>query len=91
MIEITGKVALLVFDSTNTALKAERVLKAAGVPTTVIPTPQEITAECGIALLVSGKRIEAAVLAMDAAAEGTYRLVFPFERSGGSLGLGGGR
>lgn len=43
---------LVVFDSTSHALKAERMLKEAGVTCAVIPTPVEFTSGCGISLLV---------------------------------------
>lgn len=69
---------LLVFDSTNVALKTERLFKAAGIPSTVIPTPVEITADCGIALLLADSWLEAASEALDSSGSSGFRLVYPF-------------
>jgi hypothetical protein len=51
---------LVVFDATSQALKAERLLKRAGVKLSVIPTPVEFGAGCGIALLVAPGSVERA-------------------------------
>jgi len=66
---------LIVFDSTNIALKAERALKDAGIPCAVIPTPREITAECGIALLVRHEWVEKASGALEATDGVAYKLI----------------
>ncbi len=71
---------LIVFDSTNTALRVEKVLKDAGVQCAVIPTPLEITADCGISLLLKEPWVEKAKEALAAASCDGYKLVFPFER-----------
>lgn len=71
---------LLVFDSTNQALKTERLLKSAGVACTVIPTPVEITAECGIALLFDREWIESVSRALESLGDDGCSLLFPFER-----------
>ena len=70
---------LLVFDSTNQALKTERLLKSAGMPCTVIPTPVEITAECGIALLFDGKWLETVTGALAPLESDGRQLLFPFK------------
>jgi len=72
--------ALLVFDTTNMAIKTESLLKAALVPCSVIPTPVEITAECGIALLFSGRWVERAGELLDREGSISYRLLYPYER-----------
>jgi len=74
---------LLVFDSTNQALKTERLLKFAGVPCTVIPTPVEITAECGIALLFDGKWLETITETLVRLESDGRQLLFPFKRKEG--------
>ena len=74
---------LIVFDSTNMALKAERSLKGAGIHCSVIPTPPEITAECGIALLIRGEWVEKADAALDASDGIVYRLIYPYEQNRG--------
>jgi hypothetical protein len=73
-------VGLLVFDSTNVALKTERTLKEAGVPCAVIPTPVEITSDCGISLLLRGAWVEKAKEALASAGFEGHSLVHPFER-----------
>lgn len=77
---MAGNVALVVFDSTNLALKTEKLLKAAGVPCTVIPTPVEVTSDCGIALLLSERWLEAAREALDGSGSRGFRLLYPFDR-----------
>ena len=71
---------LIVFDSTNMALKAERALKDAGIPCAVIPTPREITAECGIALLVRREWVAKAAGALDVPNGVVYKLIDPYEQ-----------
>ena len=71
---------LHVFDSTNMALKYERALKSALVLLAVIPTPVEITAECGIALLLNDSQVARAKEAIEAAGLSGHTLVYPFER-----------
>jgi len=70
--------ALLTFDTTNMALKTERLLKDAGITCAVIPTPLEITAECGISLLLKGELVEKAKDALDSAGWVDFVLVYPF-------------
>ncbi|MCJ7652765.1 MAG: DUF3343 domain-containing protein [Actinobacteria bacterium] len=72
--------ALLVFDTTNMAIKTESMLKAALVPCSVIPIPVEITAECGIALLFSGRWVERAGRLLAGEGGIIYRLLYPYER-----------
>lgn len=45
---------LFSFSSTRQALKAERVLKEAGLPARLLPMPREISLECGLVLEVDG-------------------------------------
>jgi hypothetical protein len=71
---------LIVFESTNMALKAERSLKGAGIPCSVIPTPREITAECGIALLIRGGWVEKTAAALDTPECVGCKLIYPYEQ-----------
>jgi hypothetical protein len=71
---------LIVFDSTNMALKAERALKDSGIPCAVIPTPREITTECGITLLIRREWVEKAARTLDAPNGVVYKLVYPYEK-----------
>jgi hypothetical protein len=41
---------VVLFHSTTHALRAEKVLQTAGVPTKMIPTPRQLSSDCGIAL-----------------------------------------
>lgn len=47
--------AIVTFDSTHDALTAQKTLKDAGRSFRVIPTPVEISSNCGIALLVTSE------------------------------------
>ncbi len=69
---------LLTFSSTSAAMKAERALKRAKVPCVVIPTPVEITADCGISLLLEECWSARAAAELDSV---PYRMVCPFNRS----------
>ena len=71
---------LLAFQSTNVALKTERLLKDARISVAVIPTPVEITADCGIALLLKEELVAGAKELIEVAGFGGYTLVFPFKR-----------
>lgn len=76
-----GFAGLLTFDTTNMALKTERLLKDAGITCAVIPTPLEITAECGISLLLKEEWVEKAKDALDSAGRVDFALVYPFGRA----------
>lgn len=41
---------VVLFHSSSHALRAEKVLEGAGVKTKMIPTPRQISSDCGIAL-----------------------------------------
>ncbi|HSJ56545.1 MAG TPA: DUF3343 domain-containing protein [Anaerolineae bacterium] len=41
---------VVLFHSTAHALRAEKVLQGAGVPTKMIPTPRQLSSDCGMAL-----------------------------------------
>lgn len=43
---------LAAFDSTHTAIKAERELTLAEINIKIIPVPREITADCGISIKI---------------------------------------
>jgi hypothetical protein len=52
---------ILTFNSTNQAIKAERLLLAAHLAVTVIPLPPQIRAGCGISLRISPSELDTAV------------------------------
>jgi hypothetical protein len=41
---------IAVFHSIHRVMKAEKILKGAGVPILLIPAPREISSDCGLAL-----------------------------------------
>ena len=51
---------LLTFRNTHKLIKAERVLRGRGVEVEVIPTPKEISSECGMSLLVEEEEFQEA-------------------------------
>lgn len=44
---------LLAFNSTHSAIRAEKELIASGISVRIIPVPREITANCGISIKVN--------------------------------------
>ncbi|SCX81966.1 DUF3343 domain-containing protein [Alkaliphilus peptidifermentans] len=45
-----SKIYVIVFDSTHSAIAAEKCLKDKKIPNEIIPTPREITASCGLSI-----------------------------------------
>lgn len=45
---------VVVFESTHQAMKAETALKEARIAFDIIPTPRDISADCGIAVRAAG-------------------------------------
>ena len=41
---------VMLFKSVNYALKAEKILKAEGIPHMLIPVPKQISSDCGVCL-----------------------------------------
>lgn len=74
------EIGLIVFDSTNLALKCERNLKSSKIPYTVVPTPMEVSAECGISIIVDGLWVEIVKEQMIQNGCEGYRMIFPFVR-----------
>lgn len=52
MEKLKGEEIIIVFRSTHDAIKAKNLLGKEGIPFEVIPTPKEISAECGISLKI---------------------------------------
>ncbi len=59
--------SLLVFHTVNLSMKAEKVLRAGGVPFKVLPLPKEIARGCSIAIGINGGDLAAAREALDQA------------------------
>jgi hypothetical protein len=45
-----GDYSVILFHSSSHALRAERVLQEAGIPTKMIPTPRQLSSDCGMSL-----------------------------------------
>lgn len=55
----------ILFNSQSSGMKLNKVLKSAGIRAVVVPTPRELSASCGVALLVAEEdlaRIEELVI-----------------------------
>jgi hypothetical protein len=49
---------ILLFQTTHSVIKTERLCKAAHIPCTTIPVPRTFTTECGIGLEISGNVLD---------------------------------
>jgi hypothetical protein len=49
---------IAVFHSIHRVMKAEKILKGAGVPILLIPAPREISSDCGLALRYAPEEAE---------------------------------
>jgi hypothetical protein len=65
MVEIDYAVVL--FDSTQHAIKAERALLLAGLTVKLIPTPRQFSSDCGTALRCAWADVSAVRAALQAA------------------------
>lgn len=50
---------LITFPSVHYAIRAEKVLRERGIEAKTIPTPRDISASCGLSLLLSAEYVEA--------------------------------
>lgn len=69
---------LLTFDSTHQAMLSESLLESAGIAIMIIPTPRQITASCGLAIIHAAadqERVEAALAGQPVIISGRYRIV----------------
>jgi hypothetical protein len=68
---------VIIVATTSSALKAEKVLRAAGYREQLIPTPREYSSDCGLALRFSWHQrveIQAALTAAEVEILGIYQL-----------------
>jgi hypothetical protein len=51
---VTGDAGYLIalFDSVSHAIKAEKILKKAGIPHKIIPVPRQVSSDCGICVRI---------------------------------------
>lgn len=57
---------VVLFPNDTAAMKAERALKAAGVPGRLVPVPRGLSCRCGVALRVEGPAGGAGLAALQA-------------------------
>jgi hypothetical protein len=53
-----NNLGVVLFHTTSAALRSEKLLKAAGLTVKLIPTPRELSSECGLALRFAWDKIE---------------------------------
>lgn len=49
---MSAEYGVVLFPSTQQALRGEKVLKGAGLPVKLIPVPRQISSDCGICLRI---------------------------------------
>jgi hypothetical protein len=65
MTEASPEKVILLFPSIHYVLKAEKTLKAAGLPFDLIPVPREINSDCGMAVEVGRQVLHATEMALN--------------------------
>ena len=45
-----GEYSVVLFHSSSHALRAEKVLQGAGIPNKMVPTPRQLSSDCGMSL-----------------------------------------
>jgi hypothetical protein len=58
---------VILFHTTSAALRAEKVLKQAGLTVKLIPTPREFSSDCGVALRFACGQVDDVRELLDAA------------------------
>lgn len=59
--------SVILVHSTSHAIRAEKVLRTAGIPCKMIPVPRHISSDCGVCVRVGRSDAEAARKALEAA------------------------
>jgi hypothetical protein len=52
------KYSILIFESMHKVMKTEKILLAEGIGIEIIPTPKEITSECGMSIRVNPEKVD---------------------------------
>jgi hypothetical protein len=52
--------AFFLFHTTTSAIRGEKVLKKAGLTVKLVPTPRELSSDCGIALHIEAAQVGSA-------------------------------
>ena len=55
---------ILLFENVHRVMRAEAALKRAGIPYEILPTPKELSAECGMCLEVAAAELAGARAAL---------------------------
>jgi hypothetical protein len=64
---MSNEYAVVLFISTSHAIRAEKLLQAAGIACKMIPVPRHISSDCGVCVRVLRADAEAARRALEAA------------------------
>ena len=64
---MTGPYAAVLFPSVSATLRAEKVLKQAGLAVKVVPVPRHLSSDCGVCLRIAANSTATATLALEAA------------------------
>ncbi|MDK2820189.1 MAG: hypothetical protein PWP31_154 [Clostridia bacterium] len=67
----------VVFPSTHHGLRLEKILRDKEIPFTIVPTPRQISASCGIAICVTEglkEQVRIVIKENEVKIEGIYRL-----------------
>ena len=67
--------SILLVLSTSHALKAEKILKEAGIPCKLIPVPRHISSDCGSCVRVEKNQVERAQTLIKAARVGVEGVI----------------
>jgi hypothetical protein len=62
----TGEYAVILLYSTSHAIRAEKTLKKAGIPSKMIPVPRQLSSDCGVCVRIVQADREAALEALEA-------------------------
>jgi len=55
---------VVLFDSVSHAIKAEKVLKATGLPFKIVPVPKHISSDCGVCVRFLREQKDAVIAAL---------------------------
>ena len=58
---------VVLFHNSSSAIRAEALLKRAGIQSRLIPPPRELSSDCGVALRFAGENREEVVLILNEA------------------------
>lgn len=64
---MTDRYAAVLFPSVSATLRAEKLLKQAGLAVKVVPVPRQLSSDCGVCLRIEAKMAATVAQALDAA------------------------